>query len=230
MEGTSYPEAWLTGFGHTRFGRLDGRSLESLLREASAAALADAGVDANEIDLVVVSTYNHGLVAQGFAAGMSGLIDEGLRYKPTFHVESACASGSAAMHLAAQAIRAGEARRVLVVGAECMSHLSSKAVGDILLSASYVEDREAEIDGGFAGAFAGIAAAYAAKHGDPSQACAMIASKNHRNGLLNPDAQLQRDYDVAFCATVSAQNPIVAGTIRRTDCAPISDGAAAIVV
>jgi acetyl-CoA C-acetyltransferase len=230
MGGMSYPEAWLTGFGHTRFGRLAGRTLESLLREASAAALLDAGVDATEIDLIVISTYNHGLVPQGFAAGMSGLIDEGLRYKPTFHVESACASGSAAVHLAAQAIRAGDARRVLVAGAECMSHHSAKAVGDILLSASYVQDREAEVQGGFAGAFAGIAAAYAAKYGDPSRACAMIASKNHRNGLANPDAQLHRDYDVNFCATVSAQNPIVAGTIRRTDCSPISDGAAAIVV
>jgi acetyl-CoA C-acetyltransferase len=224
------PEPLLAGFGHTRFGRLDDSTLESLLRDASRLALEDAGVDAEEIDMVVISNYNHGLTSQGFAAGLSALIDDGLRYKPSFHVESACASGSAAVHLAAQAIKAKEARRVLVVGAERMTHLSSKQVGDILLSASYVADREAEVEGGFAGAFAGIAAAYAGRHGDPSDACAMIASKNHRNGCRNPDAQLHRDYDVSFCATVSTQNPIVAGTIRRTDCSPVSDGAAAIVM
>jgi acetyl-CoA C-acetyltransferase len=111
-----------------------------------------------------------------------------------------------------------------------MSHLSSREVGDILLSASYVEDREAEVDGGFAGAFAQIADAYAARHGDPSMACAMIASKNHRNGVANPNAQLRRDYDVAFCATTSPQNPLVAGKLHRTDCSPISDGAAAIIM
>lgn len=226
----TYPDPLLVGFGHTRFGRLDGSSLESLLRDASALALQDAGVGAEDIDMVIISSYNHGFVPQGFAAGLSGLIDEGLRYKPSFHVESACASGSAAVHLAAQAIRAGEAQRVLVVGAELMTHLNAKQVGDILLSASYVQDREAEVDGGFAGAFAQIAAAYAARFGDPSDACAMIASKNHRNGLANPDAQLRRDYDVEFCSTVSPQNPLVSGTIRRTDCSPISDGAAAIVV
>jgi acetyl-CoA C-acetyltransferase len=227
---TAHPEPLLIGFGHTRFGRLDGCSLESLLRDAAALALHDAGLGADDIDMVIVSNYNHGFVPQGFAAGLAALVDEGLRYKPSFHVESACASGSAAVHLAAQAIRAGEAGRVLVLGAEQMTHLTSKQAGDILLSASYVADREAEVDGGFAGAFARIAAAYAARYGDPAQACAMIASKNHRNGLANPDAQLRREYDVDFCATVSPQNPLVAGTIRRTDCSPVSDGAAAIVV
>jgi acetyl-CoA C-acetyltransferase len=227
---SNFPEPLLVGFGHTPFGRLEHSSLESLLRDASSQALQDAGVAATEIDMVVISTYNHGFVRQGFAAGLSGLLDEALRYKPSFHVESACASGSAAVHLAAQAIRAGEARRVLVVGAERMTHLSSRQAGDILLSASYVDDREGEVEGGFAGAFAQIAAAYAARYGDPSQACAMIASKNHLNGVANPEAQLRRGYDVEFCATVSPQNPLIAGNIRRTDCSPISDGGAAIVM
>ena len=223
-------EALLTGFGHTRFGRLDGEDLESLLRQAGQLALADAGISAPDVDLVVVANYNHGFVAQGFAAGLAGLIDEGLRYKPSFHVESACATGSAAIHLGVQAIKAGEARTVLVVGAERMSHLSAQAAGNVLLSASYVADREAEVAGGFAGAFAAIADRYAERFGDPSLACAMIASKNHRNGLANPLAQLRRDYDVAFCHTPSAQNPLVAGRLRRTDCSPISDGAAAVVL
>ena len=73
-------------------------------------------------------------------------------------------------------------------------------------------------------------AAYAARYGDPSDACARIASKNHINGCDNPLAQLHRPFDVDFCTTVSPQNPRIAGRIRRTDCSPVSDGAAAIVL
>ena len=227
---SSHPEPVLSGFGHTRFGRLDDSTLESLLRDAGKLALDDAGIAAADIDMLVIGTYNHGFVAQGFAAGLSGLLDEGFRYKPSFHVESACATGSAAVHLAAQAIQAGEASTVLVVGAERMTHLSAKQAGDVLLSASYVADREAEVEGGFAGAFAAITERYAARFGDPLLACAMVASKNHHNGCANPYAQLRRPLDIDFCATVSPQNPIVAGRVRRTDCSPISDGAAALVM
>lgn len=223
-------QALMVGFGHTQFGRLAGASLESLLRDAGQLALQDAGVSAADVDMVVIANYNHGFVAQGFAAGLATSIDNGLRFKPSFHVESACATGSAALHVAAQAIQAGEAATVLVVGAELMTHLPAKQVGDILLSASYVADREAEVEGGFAGAFAWIADRYTERFGDPSLACAMIASKNHKNGCANPLAQLRRDLDVEFCATPSPQNPVIAGIIRRTDCSPISDGAAAVVL
>lgn len=223
-------EPRLVGFGHTRFGRHPEASLEALLRDAGREALQDAGVDAADVDLTVVSNYNHGLTPQGFAAGLAPLIDEGLRYKPVFHVESACASGSAALHLGAQALLAGEASTVLVVGAEVMSQLPTACVGDVLLSASYVADGEADVAGGFAGMFSKVMDAYAERFGDPGQACARIASKNHVNGCANPLAQLRRPLDVAFCAQPSPGNPIVAGRIRRTDCSPISDGGAAIVL
>lgn len=227
---TAHPEALLVGFGHTRFGRLESATLESLLREAAAAALDDAGMAASDIELVVIANYNHGFSRQGFAAGLAALIDEGLRYRPAFHVESACATGSAAVHLAAQAIRAGDAATVLVVGAEQMTHLPTTRVGEVLLSASYVADGEGEVEGGFAGAFAAIAERYAQRFDDPSHACAMIAAKNHANGCANPYAQLHSNYDMEFCATISPQNPLITGRIRRTDCSPISDGAAALVM
>lgn len=230
MSAIGKREPLMIGFGHTRFGRHRETSLEALMREAADEAIADAAIDPAAIDLAVISTYNHGLAAQGFAAGLSALVVPELRYKPSFHVESACASGSAALHIGAQAILAGEAEAVLVVGVETMTHLPTPKVGDVLLSASYVADREAEVEGGFAGAFAGVMDAYAARYGDPSEACARIASKNHGNGCANPLAQLQRPFDVAFCATPSPENPRVVGRIRRTDCSPISDGAAAIVL
>ena len=41
---------------------------------------------------------------------------------------------------------------------------------------------------------------------------------------------LRKDLGVEFCSTVSEQNPLVAAPLRRTDCSPVSDGAAALVL
>jgi acetyl-CoA C-acetyltransferase len=50
---------------------------------------------------------------------------------------------------------------------------------------------EADIDGGFAGIFGQIAGLYFQKYGDQSDALAMIAAKNHKNGVGNPYAQMR---------------------------------------
>jgi acetyl-CoA C-acetyltransferase len=98
-----------------------------------------------------------------------------------------------------------------------------------LLKASYVRE-EAEIDGGFAGMFGRIAALYFQKYGDQSDALARIAAKNHRNGVANPLAQIRKDLGYEFCRHESDKNPRVAGPLKRTDCSPVSDGAAALVL
>jgi acetyl-CoA C-acetyltransferase len=102
-------------------------------------------------------------------------------------------------------------------------------IGKNLLKASYVRE-EAEIEGGFAGIFGKIAGAYFQRWGDQSDALAMIAAKNHKNGVGNPYAQLRKDLGYDFCRTVSDKNPFVAGPLKRTDCSLVSDGAAALVV
>jgi acetyl-CoA C-acetyltransferase len=78
--------------------------------------------------------------------------------------------------------------------------------------------------------FGQIAQRYFQRHGDQSDALAMIAAKNHKNGCANPLAQLRKDLGFEFCRTVSDKNPLVAGPLRRTDCSLVSDGAAALVL
>ena len=90
--------------------------------------------------------------------------------------------------------------------------------------------RRTQIEGGFAGIFGQIAQKYFQRYGDQSDALARIAAKNHRNGVANPLAQMQRDLGYEFCRTVSEKNPIVAGPLKRTDCSLVSDGAAAVVL
>lgn len=219
----------LVGFAHTRFGKFPDRDVESLMREVAQQALEDAGVEAADIDAIYVGHFNHGLSRQGFTAGLAGGLLPGLRFKPATRVENACATGTAAIHQGAQAIRAGDARRVLAIGVESMSRLPTREVGQALLAAGYVAE-EADTPAGFAGAFAKIAETYAARFGAPEAAMARIASKNHTNGAENPYAQLRQALDVDFCSTESPGNPRVAGRLLRTDCSPISDGAAAVVL
>jgi acetyl-CoA C-acetyltransferase len=110
-----------------------------------------------------------------------------------------------------------------------MTGVPTAEAGDILLSASFREE-EADVAGGFAGLFGRIAANYFQRHGDRSHELAMIAAKNHHNGLANPYAHMRKDFSVEFCDTVSEKNPLVAAPLRRTDCSLISDGAAALVL
>jgi acetyl-CoA C-acetyltransferase len=118
---------------------------------------------------------------------------------------------------------------VLVVGVEQMTTTPAAEVGRNLLKASYVRE-EADVDGGFAGLFGKIADSYFQRWGDQSDALARIAAKNHKNGVGNPYAQLRKDLGYDFCREESEKNPRVAGPLKRTDCSPVSDGAAALVL
>ena len=78
--------------------------------------------------------------------------------------------------------------------------------------------------------FGKIAQGYFQKYGDQSDALAMIAAKNHKNGVANPYAQMRKDFGFDFCRSESEKNPYVAGPLKRTDCSLVSDGAAALVL
>ncbi len=219
----------IVGWAHGKFAKHEGRDLESLIVEVSGAALADAGVGALDIDAVFLGTMNGGFVRQEFPASLVFQADPAFRFKPATRVENACATGSAAVHQGLNAIAAGRARLVLVVGVEKMTEAAPETVGDILLGASYRKE-EGDTPGGFAGIFGRIAESYFQRYGDQSDALARIAAKNHKNGVQNPYAQMRRDLGYEFCRAVSDKNPIVAGPLKRTDCSLVSDGAAAVVL
>ncbi len=219
----------IVGWAHSPFGKLDDPDVESLIGRVAGVAIQDAGVAPAEIDGVFVGTFNSGFSKQDFPSSlpMQGLPD--LRFKPAARYENACASGSAAIHAAKDFIAAGRGRLALVVGAEKMTAATGAQVGENLLGASYRRE-EGDIPAGFAGVFGRIAETYFQRYGDQSDALAAIAAKNHRNGVDNPYAQIRRDLGFDFCRNASERNPYIAGPLKRTDCSPVSDGAAALVL
>src|SRR5215475_4835256 len=219
----------IVGWAHTPFGRLDAETVESLIVKVANAALADAGIAAADVDEIFLGHFNAGFCPQDFTASLVLQASPDFRFKRATRVENACATGSAAVHQGLKSITAGDARIVLVVGVEQMTTTPGPQIGENLLKASYVRD-EASIEAGFAGVFGKIAGAYFQKYGDQSDALALIAAKNHKNGVANPYAQMRKDFGFDFCRNASEKNPFVAGPLKRTDCSLVSDGAAAIVL
>ncbi|WP_322893415.1 MULTISPECIES: acetyl-CoA acetyltransferase [unclassified Yoonia] len=221
--------AQIIGWGHTAFGKSDHPDTESLMAEAVAQALTHAQIGAEDVDGIFVGVFNNGFSKQDFQGALVAMGDEAFAHTPATRFENACATGSAALFGAMDYIAAGRGRIALVVGAEKMTATPNAEVGDILLGASYRAE-EAEVEGGFAGLFGQIAQSYFQRYGDRSEELAMIAAKNHANGIANPYAHMRKDFGVDFCNTISDKNPRVAGPLRRTDCSLVSDGAAVLVL
>jgi len=221
--------ACIVGWAHSRFGKLEGETLESLITKVASEALEHAGIGPEDVDEIVLGHFNAGFSAQDFTASLVLQADDRLRFKPATRVENACATGSAAVRQGIRAIDANAARIVLVVGAEQMTTTPGPEIGKNLLKASYLPE-DGETPAGFAGVFGKIAQAYFQRYGDQSDALAMIAAKNHKNGVDNPYAQMRKDFGYEFCRQESEKNPFVAGPLKRTDCSLVSDGAAALVL
>lgn len=221
-------DIYITGSGHTRFGRLP-ETFEELVVAAAREAIAEAAIDPASIDAVFLGHFNAGLVSDGFASSLIHQTHPALRFKPATRCENACASGAAAIHAGMNLIRAGRAKTVLVVGAEKMTHRSTPEVTAALASAGYQND-PAEAGLSFPQVFALAAQAYAETYGSPMDALARIAAKNHANALNNPLAQMHKAMPYAFCREVSEKNPLIAPPLRLSDCSLVSDGAAAVVL
>lgn len=229
----------LTGWGHSKFGKLTDDTLESLIVQVAGEAIKNSGLDPKDIDEIYLGQFNSGMQPLGFTSSLALQLSADLANVPATRTENACASGSAAFQQGVKAVLAGTARNVLVIGAEKMTDAGADVVGAALLGASYEMAGKASSTG-FTGLFAEVAKHYGKRYGTAisgpgfenglGDVLGSIAAKNHRNGMDNPYAQMHRDFGVEFCRTISEKNPMVAEPLRRTDCSPVSDGAAAVVL
>lgn len=222
------------GTFHSKIGRLDEYVYE-LLVQAGRGALEDAGVAAGDIDGIWIGNFSGGgFNSQEHLAPCAVDIDPALRFKPAVRVENACASGSAAIAAAKNAIEAGEAELALVIGVEKMTSLDTKGVTKVLAMASYWPE-EGELGMTFPGLFAEYAKGYMEKYNVSAEELrvilAKVAAKNHRNAVANPLAQMP--WECTFQDILDRpdqKNPMVAEPLRLFDCSLVSDGAAALVL
>ena len=226
---TAMSTSCIIGWGHTPFGKLDAADSEQLIRDAVQPALDSAGLQASDIDGVFVGHYNGGFLPQDFTASLVAMAVPELRHVPAVRLENACATGSAAIWAALDAVESGRVKHALVVGFEIMNAVPGPKIAETLLRCSYVKE-EGAIPAGFAGVFGQIAGQYFERFGDQSDALAAIAAKNHANGMHNPFAHMRRDFGFDFCRHPSDKNPFVAGPLKRSDCSLVSDGAAALII
>jgi acetyl-CoA C-acetyltransferase len=224
----------IIGTYHNKVGKLEDKTVYDLLVEAGKGALNDAGVTGKDIDAVFIGNFAGGQFnKQEHMAPYAIEIDENLRFKPCTRVENACASGSTAVVQAVNAIEAGKAETVLVIGVEKMTSLKTAGVTGVLATASHYP-LEGEKGYSFPGLYAEFAKGYMARYGyaveELYDTLGLISCKAHKNAISNPLAHMHVEYSHEFTSTISEKNPIIAAPLRLTDCSLVSDGAAAIVV
>lgn len=206
-----------------KWGELWGQSLRDLFVEAALAAVDDAGVD--RLDGMYVGCMSSGLFVGQEHIG-SLLADYlGQRHLPATRVETACASGGAAVKAAFLEVASGHADLVLAGGVEKMTDVGG---ADATYALGTAADAEYECYHGatFPGLYAMIARAHMDRYGTTSEMLAQVAVKNHDNGALNPMAQ----YPFKLTVEQVLKSIMVADPLHILDCSPITDGAAAAVL
>jgi acetyl-CoA C-acetyltransferase len=229
-------DVYIIGAGRTDFKRnlkKEGKTIRDLITESGRSALADAKIDAGEIQAATVGNFNAGQFTKQLHLGaFIPEIDPKLHGIPTMHTEAACASGSLSVLLGAQWIMGGFYDAVLVVGAEQQKTMSSLDGSDVLgAAADYHMEKPEYGDFMFPKLFGKIAQIYIDKYGAKESDLATVAWKNYAHARLNPLAQMrQADLTLDCASQVSDTNPSVAPPLKVSDCSQITDGSAGLVL
>ena len=215
----------IIGMGCAKFGERWNCSADDLMVEAFAEALADAGIERDQLGAAWL-----GVFFDEQSTGKSALpLSMALRLPniPVTRVENLCATGTEALRGAVYAVAAGACDFALAIGVEKLKDtgyagLPERTRGsfeDLYLPGSTAP-----------GAFAQLASAYAAKHRysmpELRRAMAHISVKSHANAAKNPKAHLRN----AITEEQVLAAPMISYPLGTYDCCGVSDGAACAIV
>jgi acetyl-CoA C-acetyltransferase len=216
---------YIAGVGMTKFGK-DPRSLAEICHDAAQRALTSSDIEGLEAIYIGVMNAEEFTGDSNIASHIADAL--GLTGIPAVRIETASSAGAAAIQAGFQAIASSYYRRVLVLGGEKMTHLSTSATTRVL--AGVIDKEERQCGATMPALAAMITEKYREKFNlSPSRLESMlcaVALKNHANGAQNPLAQFQKaiNRDTYFASKY------VATPLRLYDCSPITDGAAAVVL
>ena len=101
----------------------EGELTSDLATQAARAALDAAGLQANDIDLLLVATTTPDLIFPSTACSVQAKLGM-TNYKPAFDLQAVCSGFIYALTVADQFIKSGAARHVMVIGAETLSRIT----------------------------------------------------------------------------------------------------------
>ena len=235
---------WIVGVGMTTFGVHEDKTHYDLARWAVRDALDDAGAATDAIDVAFYGTNTHGrLEGQDTISGQVALRDLATEAIPVHNIHNACATGASALNLAVGQVLAGQASVALAVGAEKMHVGDPERTLSVFATGYDVSDPDAltrtllelggEVDDSDLGRrsiFMDIYAATARNHmrvyGTTDKQIAAVAVKNHDHAVDNPRAHYRKAMSVE--QVLGARKLSYPLTVPM--CAPITDGAAAVLV
>ena len=241
-------DVYIAGIAMTVFGRHLERSLHDLAGEALRGALSDAGCRSSDLGVAFYSGMTNGpLQGQISIPGQVVFARIGIEGIPVFNVENACASGSSAVNLAVQSLKAGVADVALALGAEKMN-IPDKARAFAIFEGGWDVSRAEEnyatllrMGEGitpppgsesdkpysrFMAVYAAICRWHMKTYGTTQRQIAAVCAKNHQHSVHNPWSQFRKPFTVD---EVLAAPPITY-PITLPMCAPLSDGAAAAIL
>jgi len=243
-------EVFVVGSGMTPLGKHYRMSVPDLTAQAVNAALADAGCETSQIGAAWFANTRWGIFeGQHNVRGQAALRPLGIQNVPIFNTDNACASSSSAFNLACAYLRGGMAAVGLVVGAEKMNYPENREgmftafLGsmDLVNGERQLREAIARFDdvepatiraslGGTHGIYMDYYAATAREHmrlyGTTQRQMAAVASKNHGHSSLNPMAHYRTRMTIE---EILADKEIV-WPLTRSMCAPMTDGAGALVL
>jgi acetyl-CoA C-acetyltransferase len=216
---------YVSGVGMTKFGK-DPRPLVEIFCQAGQQALAASKEPDVEAVYIAVMNPEEFTGESNIASQIAEAL--GLTGIPAVRIETASSAGAAAIQAAFQAIASGYYRRVLVLGGEKMTHLSTSATTRIL--AEVIDKQERQCGATMPALAAMITEKYRQRfrlsHSTLENMLCGVALKNHLNGSRNSLAQFQR----AITREAYLASKFIATPLRLYDCSPITDGAAAVML
>ena len=243
-------DVYIVGVGMTPLGKFPDKSVKDLTRAAVTAALDDAGCAVGDIEAAWFANTRQAMMeGQNTIRGQCALRSMGFEGIPIANVENACASSSTALIQAFAHIKAGLAEVALVVGAEKMFFPEKREetfrafiggtdiytldetrarlahIGDGVMPRQF-EGKDTGEHSFFMDIYAAMARFHMKTFGTTVEQIAAVAAKNHFHSTMNPLSQYRTDMSVEQVLN----DKLISWPFTRAMCAPISDGAGALVV
>ncbi|MCI4319441.1 MAG: thiolase domain-containing protein [Thermoplasmata archaeon] len=220
-------EVAILGVGMTKFGELWDRSFREIGIEAGLQALVDAKLSSADLGALYLGNMASGsLISQEHIAPLildyAGL---GGQHLAAVRVEAGGASGAVALHQGYLAVASGAHDFVVVGGAEKLTDVPETEANRVT-GGTADHEWEAVFGATLPGLWAMIARRHMHDFGTTREQLASVPVHDHAMGARNPNAHYR---NLLTIEGVMKATP-VAEPLGMLDCAPFSDGAAAVVL